>query len=251
MLVLKAKKGQQVAELLDEDDPELLAAEQEKQTQESQSTTNEQTTAGSGNEAFDSLYEEIQRDTANPKEKHILPKHSRLNNLLHHVSNAEQVEKLPNLIEQWRNKLLPITETTSHKAIDACCRTGRGDVAFTLLGERQKYGLLPDVNDFEKTIKILCEQQSDLDKAFLTLAMVPLYKQTRTGAMYASLLESCVKAEETEKAALTAEEFVTSQPQDITNRADAKDALANVAKVLAEQGEQDKAQSIQEFITSL
>lgn len=249
-LVLKAKKGKGTVELLDEDDPELLEAEMQKQAEETLLNKAKESAPSTDNAAFDTLYEALLAETKDPKDMHVIPKHSRLNNLIHHTTTAEQVEQLPVLVEQWRNKLLPVTPYTSSNLIDVCCRTNRGDVAYTLLGERQRYGLLPTKTDFEKTIATLAT--NDLDKAFITLAMVPLYAHTRTGAMYNSLLEGCLaNAEEDslEKAVLTAEELVSSQ--EIENKVDAKSALDKLANTLLENGQEDKAKPVQEFLSTL
>lgn len=262
MSVLKAKKGKGgVVELLDEDDPELLEAERQRQLEAelAAKASTSPSPSSTKDDSFAAFYEALLNETRNPKELHVLPKHSRLNNLLHHVKTAEQAEMLPILIEQWRNKRLPITPYTSTTLIHVCCAVKRADVAYTLLGERQRFGLLPVTKDFETTIATLCEQ-GDLDKAFITLAMVPLYDLKRTGAMYQSLLDGCLAAPHAEgeeendhirKAAMTAEELVSSGAQEIEDVASAKDALQKVASTLLERGEGDKAKSLQNFLSSL
>ncbi|KAI7860450.1 hypothetical protein BDC45DRAFT_494455 [Circinella umbellata] len=185
-----------------------------------------------------------------------MPKHSRLNNLVHHIDAGDQAEKLPALVEQWRNKRLPITAFTSSKLIEACCKTGRGDIAYTLLGERQRYGLLPTQEDFEKTIATL-STQGEMDKAFVTLAMVPLYNESKTtGKMYASLVDGClnVKSEEEdgkslENAISAAEDL--SNINEIQNKTDAKDSLEKLISVLSEKGENEKVDKIKQIISSL
>ncbi|KAI8144493.1 hypothetical protein BJV82DRAFT_681896 [Fennellomyces sp. T-0311] len=249
-VLFKAKKGKGVVELFDEDDPELLEAEQQKQAEEA--LLKQQKAPVHENTTFDNLYDALVSETSDPKDLHTLPKHSRLNNLIHHIQQADQVEKLPTLVEQWRNKRLPITPSTSSKLIEACSRTGRGDVAYTLLGERQRFGLLPAQADFETAIAALC-QQGEMDKAFITLAMVPLYEKSRTGAMYSSLVNGClaIEAEDgkpLEDAFSAAEDLVSDE---VADKNGAKDALNKLVAALAEKGETEKADKVKEIASSL
>ncbi|KAI9495424.1 hypothetical protein BDB00DRAFT_786479 [Zychaea mexicana] len=256
--MLKAKKGQGTAELLDENDPELLEAEEQREAEETllkQQQQQQSHYAAKGDESFSNLYDALLVETQDPKDLHNIPKHSRLNNLIHHINEPEQVEKMPLLIEQWRNKLLPVTEYTTKKLLDTCAQTLRGDIAYTLLGDRQRYGLLPTVGDFEKTIEAL-GTQSEMDKAFITLAMVPLYNFSRTGSMYASLVNGCMAtdtATENEKvledALSAAEELVLDDK--IENKADAKDSLEKLAARFGEKGESEKADKVKQLASSL
>ncbi|ORY97938.1 hypothetical protein BCR43DRAFT_490580 [Syncephalastrum racemosum] len=176
-----------------------------------------------------------------------MPKHSRLNNLLHHVKTGDHAEKLPLLVEQWRNKRLPITPYTSTTLIDVCCRTNRADIAYTLLADRQRYGLLPTEADFTNVINALAPTQ--LDDAFITLGLVARYKQNATGAMYSALFEGCAASGDEEalrKAALTAQE-VASKPE-IKSDAQVKAALQKLAAL---EGDAEHLKTIQEVAASL
>ncbi|KAI9270390.1 hypothetical protein BDA99DRAFT_602712 [Phascolomyces articulosus] len=254
-VLLKAKKGKGTVELLDEDDPELLEAEHQKEAEEALlKSQQKQNKTSSENVTFNSLYEALVAETKDPKDLHQMPKQSRLNNLVHHIDAADQAEKLPTLVEQWRNKRLPVTPFTSSKLIEACCKTGRGDVAYTLLGERQRYGLLPTQDDFEKTIAAL-SKQGEMDKAFITLAMVPLYDRSQpTGKMYALLVDGCLAAEADdgkplEDAVSAAEDLVSLN--EIQNKADAKASLDKLVSVLTEKGESEKADKVKQLASSL
>ncbi|KAI9313682.1 hypothetical protein BX666DRAFT_1972541 [Dichotomocladium elegans] len=250
--LLKAKKGKGTVELLEEDDPELLEAEQQRHAEEVLLNKAKESEGARDISKFSAFFEALVAETSDPKDLQTLPKHTRLNNLIHHVSTPEDAEKLPLLIEQWRNKRLPITPYTSSKIVETCCRLGCGEVVYTLLGERQRYGLLPSANDFENTIAVL--SNSNLDKAFVTLAMVPLYNLTRTGAMYGSLLNACLATAEDEgleKAVLTAQDLIDASAEDIENRAGAKSALEKLATKLNENGDQEKVKPIEDFLSSL
>ncbi|KAG0169377.1 hypothetical protein DFQ28_003701 [Apophysomyces sp. BC1034] len=242
-VLLKAKKNGGVVELLDENDPELLEVEAMKDGELGLASDRAPQHSASATQ-FSSYYEKLDAETRNPRELNTRPKKSRLNHLLGHVENADEAEQLPKIIEQWRNYRLPLGELTSSKLVEACCRVGRPDVAFDLLGDRYRYGLFPKRTDIERTIEALCKEGA-INKACITLAMVPAYDHMKTGSMYASLLEACVKAEEQEKAELIADELIRAE--DINNKSDARTALEKVANIL----DGDKAKSVNDFVSSL
>ena len=254
--MLKAKKNKGTVELFDENDPELLEAEQQREAEEALLKNQQEQQQSSGNSIFESLYDALDAETKDSKDLHNMPKQSRLNNLVHHIETADQAEKLPTLVEQWRNKRLPVTAFTSSKLIESCCKTGRGDVAYTLLGERHRYGLLPTQDDFEKTIATL-STQGEMDKAFVTLAMVPLYNESKTtGKMYASLVDGCLNVNSEEEDGKSLENAISaaedlSNISEIQNKADAKSSLEKLVSVLSEKGESEKADRVKQIVSSL
>ncbi|KAI9026009.1 hypothetical protein CLU79DRAFT_744178 [Phycomyces nitens] len=250
----KNKKGG-VVELLDENDPEFLEIEDVKAAEAAlarELSKEDKQNSGHNANVFNSFYNVLVSETRDPKELHAMPKETRLNNLLQHVKQGDEAEKLPKLVEQWRNKRLPITPFTSSRLIQSVCETGRGDVAYELLGDRYRYGLFPNSADFEKTIDTLCKA-NELDKAVVTLAMAPVYKTTLTGTMYANLIEGFSGNDEEEsldKAVQIAEELIQST-ETIENKENAKAALKKLADLLASRGDENKVQSIQTFVDSV
>ncbi|KAL0080614.1 hypothetical protein F4703DRAFT_1870287 [Phycomyces blakesleeanus] len=209
--------------------------------------------SGHNTNVFNSFYDVLVSETRNPKELHAMPKETRLNNLLQHVKQPDEADKLPKLVEQWRNKRLPITPFTSSKLIQSVCEVGRGDIAYKLLGDRYRYGLFPSSGDFEKTIETLCKA-NELDKALVTLAMAPLYKSSLTGNMYATLVdgfsENVDDENAIEKAAQIAEEFIKTTEK-IEKKENAKDALTKLADLLVKCGDENRAQAVQSFVATI
>ncbi|KAL1914978.1 uncharacterized protein VTP21DRAFT_7683 [Calcarisporiella thermophila] len=169
---------------------------------------------------FASLYESLMEKTDPSRGEHELPRHTALNHLVrYHVQHPGEIEKLPDLIAQWRKKLLPIGRTTTEILIRKACRLGKPEVAFTMLADRFTYNLDPAQVDIRRLMRAFIKKQSEetFDKAFQTYLIgqyYGLYSNNVDPSAYAMLISESLKShaylgeeEAWRRAKITADEF--------------------------------------------
>ncbi|KAF9436070.1 hypothetical protein BGZ76_004888 [Entomortierella beljakovae] len=228
------QKGKKHA-VLDEDDEELEAELRELEREkrelealekgESQDESSDSSLSSSEMESkFQELYDTLIAKTADPSQRHDLPRHSTLLHLSKSVSTKDQAQQLTQAVKQWRLCRLPITIFDSDKLIHSVCRAGSPETALELLGDRDTYGLTPGqstmrraIRSFIKEIAASEDRQSEetlekLDGAFKIMALIPYYNlKSNDASVYSNLVRGSLLLggeEGFRRASVTMDEFI-------------------------------------------
>lgn len=198
---------------MDEDDEELEAElrELEREKREQEALERGETLDGSAADGaednenatrFQETYDHLLEKTAPSSPQHELPRHSALLHLSNALSNPEQAQLIPQLVQQWCRRELPISVLLSDKLIKAVCKAGSPETALVLLGDRETYALSPGqgtmrrvVRSFVKEVAAAPESSESeeglekLDGAFKALALIPYYNLAADdSSIYANLV---------------------------------------------------------------
>ncbi|KAG0227937.1 hypothetical protein B0O80DRAFT_465323 [Mortierella sp. GBAus27b] len=270
--------------VLDEDDEELEAElrelEREKRELESQErgealkegagSSDAASEDDAGSSRFQELYDTILQKTTRETKQHELPAHSALYHLTGTISSKEQAQLIPQVVNQWRLKNLPITIQVSHKLVHCVCKVGSPETALELLGDREKYGLTPGLSTMRRVVRSFVngtveagegadEGLEKLDRAFLTMALIPYYNLSAGDALvYAQLTRGSLAYggdEGLRRATVTMDEYllIDGERQEPLSRKAATEVVAVADQLSAAykaQGNAAKSQELEKHIAS-
>ncbi|KAF9902147.1 hypothetical protein EC991_005227 [Linnemannia zychae] len=276
-----ASKGKKHA-VLDEDDEELEAElrELEREKREQEALERGETLDGSAADGaeddinatrFQELYDGLIEKTLPASPQHELPRHTALYHLTKAISTRAQAQSLPQLVQQWRLRELPITVLLSDKLIKAVCKAGSPETALVLLGDREAYGLAPGqgtmrrvVRSFVKEVAAAPESSESeeglekLDGAFKALALVPYYNLAADdSSIYANLVRGSLiygGEEGLRRASVTMDEYllIDGEREKPLSRRRAAELVAvaeELAKTYETKGDAGKAKELNTHVT--
>ncbi|GJJ76104.1 hypothetical protein EMPS_08463 [Entomortierella parvispora] len=275
--VLKSKKHA----IMDDDDEELeaelAALEQEKRELEAlekgetlqDNSNSEDSSSSAASSQFQEKYDAILEKTQISTPVHQLPRHTALYHLLKTVTTADQAAALPELVQQWRQRKLPITPLISDKLIQAVCHTTKAqspEIAIQLLGDREVYGLSPGQGTVRRVVRSFVRGVEDavgagnqelalekLDGAFKTMALMPYYNLPADDfAVYSNLIRGSLalgSEEGQRRAEVTMDELllINGEKEEPLTRKRAAEVVAAAEalhKVYEANGKQDKAEEL-------
>ncbi|KAF9922222.1 hypothetical protein FBU30_007693 [Linnemannia zychae] len=274
-------KGKRHAAVLDEDDEELEAElrelEREKREQEAlergetlDGTAAEGAEDGEATTAFQEQYDTLLSKTQLTTPHHELPRHSALLHLTNAVSTLDQAQSLPKIVQQWRQRQLPISILLSDKIIKAVCKAGSPETALELLGDRETYSLTPGqvtmrrvVRSFVKEVTAAPESSESeeglekLDGAFKALALIPYYNLAADDTtVYANLVRGSLiygGEEGLRRASVTMDEYllIDGERESALTRKKAAEIVAaaeSLVKAYEAKGDADKAKDLNKHI---
>ncbi|KAK3827950.1 MAG: hypothetical protein J3Q66DRAFT_6596 [Benniella sp.] len=281
LMASKVKRNAVVDEDDEEFEAELRELEIEKREQEalergealkdgeksSESPSTEESESAS---QFQELYSTILGKTTLEKQQHELPAHTALFHLIETVTTKEQAQLIPEVLRQWRQKNLPITIPVSHKLIHSVCKAGTPETALEMLGDREKYGLSPGLSTMRQVVRTFVrgvaeagegtdEALEKLDRAFLTMALIPYYNLAAGDVLvYAYLARGSLAYggdEGFRRAMVTMDEYLLidrERDQPLNRKAAA--AMVVVAEQLSSayktKGEAERAQELEKHMVS-
>ncbi|KAG0283499.1 hypothetical protein BGZ97_008520 [Linnemannia gamsii] len=269
------------AAIMDEDDEELEAElrELEREKREQEALERGETLDGSAadgaedNESatrFQETYDHLIEKTAPSSPQHELPRHSALLHLANDLSNPEQAMLIPQLVQQWRRRELPISVLLSDKLIKAVCKAGSPETALVLLGDREVYALSPGqgtmrrvVRSFVKEVAAAPESSESeeglekLDGAFKAMALIPYYNLAADdSSVYANLVRGSLiygGEEGVRRAGVTMDEYLLidgERESPLTRRraAEVVAAAEQLIKAYEAKGDADKANELNKHV---
>ncbi|KAF9153259.1 hypothetical protein BG015_003774 [Linnemannia schmuckeri] len=268
------------AAIMDEDDEELEAElrELEREKREQEALERGETLDGSAadgaedidNKRFQEQYDILLEKTAPSSPQHELPRHTALLHLANAISTPEQAQSIPQLVQQWRRRELPISVLLSDKLIKAVCKAGSPETALVLLGDREVYALAPGqgtmrrvVRSFVKEVAAAPESSESeeglekLDGAFKTMALIPYYNLAADdSSVYANLVRGSLiygGEEGLRRASVTMDEYLLidgERETPLTRRraAEVVAAAEQLVKAYEAKGDADKAQELNKHV---
>ncbi|KAF9281921.1 hypothetical protein BGZ88_011299 [Linnemannia elongata] len=268
------------AAIMDEDDEELEAElrELEREKREQEALERGETLDGSAadgteddnNNRFQEQYDILLEKTAPSSPQHELPRHSALLHLASAISTLEQAQSIPQLVQQWRRRELPISVLLSDKLIKAVCKAGSPETALVLLGDRETYALAPGqgtmrrvVRSFVKEVAAAPESSESeeglekLDGAFKAMALIPYYNLAADdSSVYANLIRGSLiygSEEGLRRASVTMDEYLLidgERETPLTRRraAEVVAAAEQLVKAYEAKGDADKASELNKHV---
>lgn len=255
---------------------ELAALELEKRELEAlekgealQDNNNEDASSSATSSQFQEKYDLLLETTQISTPVHQLPRHTALYHLLKTVTTADQAAALPALVQQWRQRGLPLTPLISDKLIKAVCHTTLAqspEIAIQLLGDREVYGLTPGQATVRRVVRSFIQGVQDavgagnqelalekLDGAFKTMALMPYYNLPADDvSVYSNLIRGSLalgSEEGQRRAEVTMDELLLidgekEEPLTRKRAAEVVAAAEALHKVYEANGNQDKAQAL-------
>ncbi|KAG0271209.1 hypothetical protein BGZ95_000992 [Linnemannia exigua] len=205
-----ASKGKKHA-IVDEDDEELEAElrELEREKREQEALERGETLDGSAADGaeddinairFQELYDTLLEKTTPNSPLHELPRHTALYHLSKIISTPEQAQSIPQLVQQWRRRELPISVLLTDKLIKAVCKAGSPETALVLLGDREAYAMVPGQETMRRVVP------------FKTMALIPYYNLAADdSSVYANLVRGSLiygSEEGFRRASVTMDEYL-------------------------------------------
>ncbi|RHZ69202.1 hypothetical protein Glove_287g9 [Diversispora epigaea] len=172
---------------------------------------------------FEKYYSELQEKLPWELPLNIMPRQTRLNNLIFVTTNRDQANLLVQVVAQWRRRLLPITAITTRVLIKRLIMPtiDSYDLALEMLGDRSKYALKPNREIFRNLMLSIANriiegknEKSELllkvlDDLYKTFGLMTYYGSSPYDVhLYIILISASLKAESWERVDEACKEFV-------------------------------------------
>ncbi|CAG8483675.1 6381_t:CDS:2 [Diversispora eburnea] len=172
---------------------------------------------------FEKYYSELQKKLPWELPLNIMPRQTRLNNLIFVTTNRDQANLLVQVVAQWRRRLLPITAITTRVLIKRLIMPtiDSYDLALEMLGDRSKYALKPNREIFRYLMLSIANriiegknEKSELllkvlDDLYKTFGLMTYYESSPYDVhLYMILISASLKVESWERVDETCKEFI-------------------------------------------
>lgn len=173
---------------------------------------------------FDKYYSELQEKLPWELPLNVIPRQTRLHNLIFLTINRDQADRLVQVVAQWRRRLLPITAITTRVLIKRLIMPtiDSHDLALEMLRDRSKYALKPNreiirylmLSIANRIIEGKNEKSESsasvvLDDLYKTFGLMTYYELSPHDVhLYMILISASLKAESWERVDETCKEFV-------------------------------------------